>query len=73
MQENVYRSRIASVNELEKRLIDERRRFHQSIVDAATVASCAVVSARLCPWRRAHFEHPSIKFQLFCYVSTKSY
>src|SRR6218665_2459210 len=45
MQETVYRSRIANVNELEMRLIDEWRCFDQSIVNAAIVASGAVVSA----------------------------
>src|SRR6218665_263515 len=36
LQEKVYLSRIANVNELEMRLIDERARFDQSmIVDAA--------------------------------------
>jgi len=38
MQEKVYQSRIANVNELEMRLNDERRRFDQSIVDAAIAA-----------------------------------
>jgi len=45
MQEKVYRSRIANVNELEMRLIDGWGRFDQSIVDAAIAASGAVVSA----------------------------
>ena len=45
MQEKVYRSRIANVNELEMRLIDEWGRFDQSIVDAAIAARGAVVSA----------------------------
>jgi len=45
MQEKLYRSRIANVNELEMRLIDEWGRFDQSIVDAAIAASSAVVSA----------------------------
>src|SRR6218665_1021436 len=45
MQEKVYRSRIANVNELEMSMIDEWGRFDQSIVDAATSASGAVVSA----------------------------
>jgi len=45
MQEKVYRSRIANVNELEMRLIDEWGRFDQSIVDAAIAVSGAVVSA----------------------------
>src|SRR6218665_24382 len=43
LQEKVYRSRIA--NELEMRVIDECGRLDQSIVDAATAASGAVVSA----------------------------
>src|SRR6218665_2173205 len=43
MQEIVYRSRIS--NELEMRVIDEWGLFDQSIVDAATAASGAVVSA----------------------------
>jgi len=45
MQGKVYRSRIAKVNELEMCLIDQWGRFDQSIVDAAIVASGAVVSA----------------------------
>jgi len=45
MQEKVYRSRIANVNELQMRLIDEWERFDQSIVDVATAASGAVISA----------------------------
>src|SRR6218665_1252451 len=45
MREKVYRSRIANVNEVEMRLIDEWGRFDQSIVDAAIAASGAVVSA----------------------------
>ena len=44
MQEKVYRSRIANVNELEMRLIDEWGRFDQTIVDAAIAASGAGVS-----------------------------
>src|SRR6218665_3606157 len=35
LQETVYRFRIANVNELEMRLIDEWERFDQLIVDAA--------------------------------------
>ena len=37
-------------------VIDEWGRFDQSIVDAATAASGAVVS-ELCPRSGAHFEH----------------
>ena len=45
MQGKVYRSGIANVTELEMRLIDEWRRFDQSIMDVAIAASGAVVSA----------------------------
>jgi len=45
MQEKVYRSRIANVNELEMCLIDEWGRFDQSIVGAAIASSGAVISA----------------------------
>jgi len=45
MQETVYRSRKANVNELEMCLIDEWGRYDQSIVDAAIASSGAVVSA----------------------------
>ena len=56
MQEKVYRSRMANVNELEMRLIDEW--------DALTSRSWMLLSRpvapssqRLCPWSGAHFEH----------------
>ena len=45
IQEKVFRSRIANVNKLEIRLIDEWGRFDQSIVDAAIAACCVAVSA----------------------------
>src|SRR6218665_571702 len=45
MQEKVYRSRIANANELEMSVIDERGRFDQSIMDAATAACGTIVSA----------------------------
>jgi len=35
LQEEVYRSKIADVDELKTRLIDERAQFDQPIVDAA--------------------------------------
>src|SRR6218665_2560373 len=72
MHKKVYRSRIANVNELEMRLNDERGRFDQSIVDAAIAASGAVVS-ELVSVERGTLLAPSIKFQLFCHVSAKSY
>src|SRR6218665_561410 len=71
-QEKVHRSRIAKVNELEMRVINEWERFDQSIVDAATAASGAVVSA-LVSEKWGTFWAPNIKFQLFSHVSTKSY
>src|SRR6218665_4110059 len=45
VQERVYRSKPASVNELEMHLIDKWGGFDQSIVDAAIAASGAVISA----------------------------
>ena len=58
MQEKVCRSRVAKVNELEMRLIEEWGRFDQSIVDAAIAASTmAPSSQRLCPWIGAHLEN----------------
>src|SRR6218665_2476945 len=58
MQEKVCRSRIAKVNELEMRLIEEWGRFDQSIVDAAIAASTmAPSSQRLCPWIGTHLDH----------------
>src|SRR6218665_517820 len=56
LQEKVYRSRIANVDELKTRLIDEWARFDQSIVDVAIdqcrrrLSACVRVSG-------AHFEH----------------
>jgi len=35
LQENVYRSKIADIDELKTHLIDEWAQFDQSIVDAA--------------------------------------
>src|SRR6218665_614910 len=56
MHEKVYRSRIANVNELKMRLIDEW--------DALTSRSwmplwrpVAPLSQRLCPWSGPHLEH----------------
>ena len=43
MQEKVYLSRVANVNELEMRPIDEWGRIDQSIVDAIIATSGAVV------------------------------
>src|SRR6218665_2895470 len=70
LQEKVYRSTIANVSELDRRLINERGRFVQSIVDAA-----------IGQWRRrliacvrgaGHtLSTKHIKFQLLCHVSTR--
>src|ERR1043165_7808051 len=56
LQEKVYRSRIANVDELKTRLIDEWERFDQSIVDAAIGQWRCRLSA-CCHVSRAHFEH----------------
>src|SRR6218665_2872237 len=72
MQEKVYRSRIAIVNELEMCLIDEWGRFDRSIVDAA-IASSGAVSSALVAMEWCTLWAPIIKFQLFCPVATKSY
>ena len=56
LQEEVYRSRIANVDELKTRLIEEWARFDQSVVHAAIgqwrslLSSCVRES-------KAHFEH----------------
>src|SRR6218665_1980094 len=57
MQGKVYRSRIANVNELEMRLIDESGRFDQSISWMLLSRPVAPSSQRLCSWSGAHFEH----------------
>ena len=70
MHEKVYRSRIANVKELEMRLIDALT--SRSWMLHAIAASGAVVSALVYVERGTPLA-PSIKFQLFCRVSTKSY
>ena len=50
--EKVYRSKIADVNELKTRLIDEWAQFDQSIVDADISLSVVVFSVY-----PTHFEH----------------
>jgi len=44
LREKVYRCKIADVNELKTRLIDEWAQFDQSIVDAAISHSVVVFS-----------------------------
>src|SRR6218665_3401937 len=75
LQEKVYPSRIANLDELKTRLIDEWKRFHQSIVEAAIAEVRRYLGAcdRLI-W--AHFEHQFQqvnKIQLFCHLPTKDY
>src|SRR6218665_973493 len=57
MQEKVYRSRIANVNELEMRLIDEWGRFNSRswmlLLRPVTPSSQCLT----CPWSGAHFKH----------------
>src|SRR6218665_2743014 len=45
LQEKVYRSTIGNVSELDMRLINERGRFVQSIVDAVIGQWCRCISA----------------------------
>ena len=56
LQEKVYHSRIANVDELKPRLIDEWARFDQSIVDATIGQWCRRLSACV-RVSGAHFEH----------------
>jgi len=53
LREKVYRSKIADVDELKTRLIDEWAQFDQSIVDAAISQQ----RRRLLGVSGAHFEH----------------
>src|SRR6218665_618220 len=71
LQEKVYRSIIPNVNELEMPLIDEWGRFDQSIVDAAIGQWSRRLST--CVRGTGHTLSTSIKLQLFCHVSIKSY
>jgi len=64
MQEKVHRSRIAKVNELEMRVIDDWGRVDQSIVDVLP-RPVAPSSQRLCPRSGAHFEHQTKSFSYF--------
>jgi len=73
MQEKVYPSRIADVDELITHLIDEWKRFHQSIVDAAIAEWWRCLSACI-RVSRAHFEHQLkqvYKFNYFVYYLPK--
>jgi len=56
LQEIVYRTKIADVDELKTRLIDEWAQFDQSTVDAAISPWRRRLSACI-RLRRAHFEH----------------
>ena len=48
LQEKVYQSTIANVSELDMRLVNQRERFVQSIVDAAIVQWRCRLSACVC-------------------------
>jgi len=71
LHEKVYRSTIANISELAMRLINERGAL-SSRSWMLLSASGAVVSA-LVSEERDKLWAPSVKFQLFCHVSTKSY
>src|SRR6218665_839543 len=71
LQEKVYRSTIANVSELDVRLINERGRFVQSIVDAAIVQWRRRISA--CVRGSGHTLITKHKVSAICHVSTKSY
>ena len=72
LQEKVYPSRIANVDELNMRLFDEWEHFHQSIVDDAITKWWRCLSTCVCV-SGTHFEPNSNK--LFCHLSmyTKGY
>ena len=67
LQEKVYRSKIADVDELKTRLIDGWAQFDQFIVYAA-ISKLALSSKYFCPCMLAHFEHKFWKFwiELLC-------
>ena len=71
LQEKVYRSTIANVKELETRRINEMKRFVQTIVHAAIGQWSRRLST--CVRGTGHTLSTSIKLQLFCHVSIKSY
>jgi len=60
LQGKVYRSKIADVDELKTRMIDERAQFDQSIVDAA-ISQYLRLSAFVYVGG-AHFEHKFWQF-----------
>src|SRR6218665_1874821 len=66
LQEKVYSSRIANVDELKTRLIDEWEHFHQSIVDAAMAEwrRCLIACVRV---NGAHFKHQLHQVYKFSY------
>ena len=56
LQEKVYRSKIADIDELKTRLVNEWAQFDQSIIDAAISQWRRRLSACVRA-RGAHFEH----------------
>ena len=67
LREKVYRSKIADIDELKTRLIDEWAQFDQSIIDAAI---SVVASAFVCV-DNAQFEHNF--WQLWIELLCKTY
>jgi len=61
LQEKVYRSKIADIDELETRLVNEWAQFDQSIIDAAISQWRRRLSACVRA-RGAHFEHKFWQF-----------
>src|SRR6218665_2072131 len=69
LQEKVYRSTIANVSELDLRLINERGRFVQSIVDAAIVQWHRRISA--CVRGSGHILITKHKVYLICKIKLR--
>jgi len=62
LSEKVYRSKIADVDELKTRLIDEWAQFDQSIVDAAISQHL-----RFCLWTRGTLRAEILTIEPNCY------
>jgi len=75
LQEKVYRSRIADVDELKSRLIDEWAQFDQSIVDVAIsqwrrrLSSCVRVRGHTSSLNSDNFESNCYTKLYFCYIN----
>ena len=76
LQEKVYRSRIAKVQELKTCLIDEWERFDHAVDRGCCYHPVASLSQRLCPSERGILRATiltSIQIQLFCHLPMKGY